>query len=198
MRLRRYGLVVHCALREHFGQAEDQYIASSRLSTRPFELVYKPIRRRAAREWSVVKTPWWRSLLWLLGIVLRVFAPLMALGWPALAIYGALSPNPSDIAALKLGRLETAILVGVAGGGAECDERGCVAQPWHRSYIVFPRLLVRPSGFTVEDGQDSPRLDELAGGALFVIAAWAACVWGTWMYWVRPSRTRPGGSLKRT
>jgi hypothetical protein len=144
-----------------------------------------------------MKTPWWRSLLWLLGMLLRLFAPLVALGWPALAIYGALSPNPSDIAALKLGRLETAVLVGVAGGGSDCGDRGCVAHPAHRSYIVFPRLLVRPSGFTVEDGQD-PRIDELAGGALFVIVMWAACVWGTWRYWGPPSRTSPGGSVKRT
>lgn len=127
----------------------------------------------------------------------RLFAPLVALGWPALAIYGALSPNPSDIAALKLGRLETAVLVGVAGGGSDCGDRGCVAHPAHRSYIVFPRLLVRPSGFTVEDGQD-PRIDELAGGALFVIVMWAACAWGTWRYWGPPSRTSPGGSGKRT
>ena len=144
-----------------------------------------------------MKTPWWRSLLGLLGMLLRLFAPLMALGWPALAIYGALSPNPSDVVALKLGHLDTAILVGVAGGGADCGDRGCVAHPAHRSYIVFPRLFLRPSGFTVENGQDGPRTDELRGGALIVVAMWAACVWGTWRYWVRPSRTRTDGSFTR-
>jgi hypothetical protein len=138
-----------------------------------------------------MKTPWWRSLLWLLKILLRLFAPFMALGWPVLAIYGVLSPNASDLAALKLGRLETAILIGVAGGGAECDARGCVAQPSRRSYLKFPRLLVRPSGITVEDGQHSPRVNEQPGAALLVIAAWAACIWGTWRYWEPPSRIRP-------
>lgn len=104
-------------------------------------------------------------------------------------------PKPFDLAALKLGRLETAVLVGVTGGGSDCRHTDCVAHPAHRSYIVFPRLLVRPSGFTVEDGQ-SPRVDELAGGALFVIAMWAACAWGTWRYWGPPSRV--GGATKQS
>jgi hypothetical protein len=124
-------------------------------------------------------------------MLLRLFTPFMALGWPMLAIYGALSPNASDLAALKLGRLETAILIGVAGGGSECDATGCVAQPSRRSYLIFPRFFVRPSGFTVEDRQDSPRVNEQPGAALLVIAAWAACVWGTWRYWGPPSRTSP-------
>ncbi len=68
-----------------------------------------------------MKTPWWRSLRWLLGVFLRLFAPLMALGWPVLAVYGALSPNSLDIGAHKVAPRETAILVGVAGGGSKCD-----------------------------------------------------------------------------
>jgi hypothetical protein len=72
-----------------------------------------------------------------------------------------------------------------------------VVHPAHRSYIVLPKLLVRPSGFTVEGGQD-PRFDELAGEALLVIVVWAVCVGWTWRYWGPPSRTSPGGTVKRT
>ena len=138
-----------------------------------------------------MKTPWWQSLLWLLGIFFRLFAPLMALGWPVLAVYGALSPNASDIAALKLGRRETVILIGVAGGGSKCDASGCQVRPPQRSYLIFPRLFIRPSGFTVEDGHNSPRVEEQPGDALLVIAVWVACVWGTWRFWGPPSRIIP-------
>src|SRR5258708_33615126 len=98
-----------------------------------------------------MKTPWWRSLLWLLGWFFRLFAPLMALGWPVLAVYGALSPNASDISALKVAPRETAILIGIAGGGSMCDAKGCQVPPPQRSYLVFPMIFVLPSGFTVED-----------------------------------------------
>lgn len=138
-----------------------------------------------------MKTPWWRSLLWLLGMFFRLFAPLMALGWPVLAVYGALSPNASDIGALKLAPRETAILIGVAGGGSRCDASGCQVQPPQRSYLIFPRFFVRPSGFTVENGQDSPRVDEQPAAALLVVLIWIACAWGTWRYWGPPSRVSP-------
>jgi hypothetical protein len=137
-----------------------------------------------------MKTPWWRALLWLLGWFFRLFAPLMALGWPVLAVYGALSPNVSDIGALKVGPRETAILIGIASGGSECDATGCQVQPPQRSYLIFPSLFVQPSGFTVEDGQEGPRVGEQPGVALLVILVWIACAWATWRYWGPPSRTR--------
>jgi len=114
----------------------------------------------------------------------------MAMGWPALAVYGALSPNASDIGALKVAPRETAILIGVAGGGSKCDADGCQVQPPQRSYLIFPRLFVRPSGFTVEDGQDGPRVDEKSGAAFLVVLIWVVCVWGTWRFWGPPLRIR--------
>jgi hypothetical protein len=137
-----------------------------------------------------MKTPW-RSLFWLLGLFFRLFAPLMALGWPVLAVYGALSPNASDIGALKVAPREIAILIGVAGGGSKCGASGCQVQPPQRSYLIFPRFFVRPSGFTVENRQGDPRVDERPGAALLVVLIWVACVWGTWRYWGRPSRISP-------
>lgn len=136
-----------------------------------------------------MKTPWWRSLLRLLGILRRVFAPLMALGWPVLAVYGALSPNVSDIGALKLAPQEAAILIGAAGG-SQCDAGGCQVQRW-RSYLIFPRFFLQPSGFTVQDGRDGPRVDEQPGAALLVVLIWITCALGTWRYWGPPSRISP-------
>ena len=138
-----------------------------------------------------MKTPWWRSLLWLLCWFFRLFAPLMALGWPVLAIYGALSPNSSDIGALKVGPHETTIMIGIATGGSKCDATGCQVQPPQRSYLIFPRLFVRPSGFIVEDGQSGPRVEEQPGDALLVVLIWLACAWATWRYWGPPSRISP-------
>src|SRR5712664_1176196 len=135
-----------------------------------------------------MKTPWWQSLLRLLGMFLRLFAPLIALGWPVLAVYGALSTNVSDIGALKVAPRETAILIGVAGGGSKCDASGCQVQPPQRSYLIFPRFFVRPSGFTVENRQGGPRVDEQPGAALLVVLIWVVCAWGTWRYWGSPSR----------
>jgi hypothetical protein len=135
-------------------------------------------------------TPWWRSLFRLRGIFFHLFPPLMALGWPLLAVYGVLSPNVSDIGALKLDPRETAILIGVAGG-SKCDANGCQAQHRRRSYLIFPRFFVRPSGFTVEDGQDGPRVDKQPGVALLMLLIWVACAWGTWRYWGPPSRISP-------
>jgi hypothetical protein len=140
-----------------------------------------------------MKTQWWRSLLWLLGLFFRLFAPLMALGWPVLAVYGALSPNASDKGALKMAPRETAILIGVAGG-SKCDTSGCQSQRWRRSYLVLPRFFVRPSGFTVEDGRDGPRVDEQPGAALVVVLIWVTCAWGTWHYWGRPTRISPSST----
>jgi hypothetical protein len=100
-------------------------------------------------------------------------------GWPVLAVYGILSPNASDMGALKLAPRETAILIGLAGGGSECDTNGCQEYPRHRSYLIFPRFFVRPSGFTVEDGQDGSHVDEQPGAALLVVLIWVACAWGT-------------------
>jgi hypothetical protein len=57
--------------------------------------------------------PWyltlWRITWWVFS---RLWAPLMALGWPLLALYGALEPRASDLAALDLHRGEFAVLVG--------------------------------------------------------------------------------------
>lgn len=144
-----------------------------------------------------MNTSWWRSagrILW--WIFTRIWVPLMAIGWPVLATYGAFSPNSSDLTILKLGRYETAILVGTAGGGSQCDSEGCVEYPAHRSYVIFPTFVVRPSAFVVEDGEP-PRVEEEAGAAIVVIAIWLACLWGTWHYWVRPSRDARVESVKR-
>ena len=141
--------------------------------------------------------PWWRTnsrILW--WIFTRLWAPLMAIGWPILATYGALSPNSSDVAALKLRGFEAAILIGITGGGSHCDNNACVEYPARRSYIVFPRLLTRPSAFEVEDG-DSPRVEEIPGAALICLVVWLACLWGTWRYWVRRIRDGPPSTMKR-
>jgi ADP-ribosyl-[dinitrogen reductase] hydrolase len=56
---------------------------------------------------------------------------------------------------------------------------------------LFPRFFVRPSGFTVDHGQDGARVDEQPGAALLVVLIWVACAWGTWRSWGPPSRISP-------
>jgi hypothetical protein len=102
----------------------------------------------------------------------NVFSPLRSTHGSGLAGARRLRRSVSkrsDIGALKVAPRETAILIWVAGGGSKCDASGCQARPLRRSYLIFPRFLVRPSGFTVENGQAGARIDEEPGAALLVV-----------------------------
>jgi hypothetical protein len=134
---------------------------------------------------SVLNAPWLRAtahIFW--WLFTRVWAPLMAIGWPLFAVHGALSPHAHDLTALNIGSHQTAVLIGSAGYGSKCDRSGCVEYPAERSYIIFPKVLLHPSIFAVEE-TDPARVREEPGAALIAAAVWLACVWATWHYWVR-------------
>ena len=121
-------------------------------------------------------TPWWRSLariVW--GILSRVWAPFMAIGWPVLIVYGLCNPNPSDMALLRLKDAETALLIGVAGNGAQGQ----------RSYVVFPRVMSDAGVVVINDTAESSMVTEQKGAALITLLIWALTLYLTWRYWVR-------------
>jgi hypothetical protein len=123
---------------------------------------------------------WW--------IFSRLWAPLMAIGWPALAIYGALLPRSPDLAALRLEAGDVAVLIGVGTGGKRCvGGEPCEVTPPQRSYVVVPKVFSSPSVFVVEDTEPVTRVTELAWQALVAFSIWILCVFGTWYYWVRPA-----------
>src|SRR5688572_20665088 len=134
-------------------------------------------------------TPWWISLgrvLW--RIFSRLMPPLMAIGWPALAIYGTFAPRPPDLAALQLQPGESAVRVGVAAGGRHCvGAQPCDVPLPQRSYLVIPRVVSNASVFVVEDTQPERTVTELAWHGLLLFAIWILCLFGTWHYWVRPA-----------
>jgi hypothetical protein len=122
-----------------------------------------------------MEAPWWKTLTritwWIFS---RLWAPFMAVGWPALALYGALQPRLSDLDALHLHRGEVAVLIGSAAT--------------HHSYIVVPRNLPRAAVSQVDDAVGTPTVVDYPGYALIVLVVWGFCVYATWYFWVRPPR----------
>jgi hypothetical protein len=136
-----------------------------------------------------MRTPWWKSLgrivWWLYS---RVWAPLMAIGWPALVVYGLLVPRAPDQMALRLQPTESALLIGVAGGGSDCvNNHPCNITPAQRSYIVIPRVFSNAAVTVVEDTNPQLTATKESWDALLVVGIWVACVILTWHYWVRPA-----------
>jgi len=128
----------------------------------------------------------WRIVWWVFS---RLWAPLMAVGWPLLALYGAFQPRHDDLAALRLQRGEIAVLVGLGGGGSTCvNSQPCQVTPSQRSYLVFPRSIRTGAGFVVEDTAPSLTVEQEQGAALLIIAIWILCAYGTWVIYVRKPR----------
>lgn len=101
--------------------------------------------------------PWWKSLARLLWLAFtRLWAPLMAVGWPLLSTYGLLHPHALDLDALRLGRGEVAVLVGESSA--------------QRSYVVLPRALATASVSAVDEASDSLVVTEQPGAALTIMA----------------------------
>ena len=137
-------------------------------------------------QWYVTlkRITWW--------VFSRLWAPLMAFGWPILAIYGALEPRQSDLAALELRRDEFAVLIGVGGGGKTCiNLQPCVVTPGDRSYLVVPRSFLDGSVLAVRDTEPVVTVDRESGRAILVVIIWLICLFGTWYYWIR----KPAGHL---
>jgi hypothetical protein len=147
-----------------------------------------------------VDTPWWQSLgriFW--WVFTRLWAPFMALAWPALVVYGFLAPRPGDLEALRLAPLEVALLAGVASGGASCSaSQPCIEYLAHRTYIVLPRALSNAAASVVEDTPAGPRMTEHRGQGALMFLIWVACLYATWRYWVRPSRSASNYAFERT
>jgi len=124
---------------------------------------------------DAMEAPWWKTLTRIIWWVFsRLWAPFMAVGWPALALYGALQPRLSDLAALTLRRGEVAVLIGSAAA--------------HRSYIVVPRDLPHAAVSQVDDAAGTFTVIDHPGFAFFVLLVWLSCVYGTWYFWIRPRR----------
>ena len=126
-----------------------------------------------------MKEPWWRSLAQITWwIFTRLWAPFMAIGWPLLAVYGALNPSAADLTALQIQPSETAILVGTGG----------TATAGQRSYIVVPRVLSTGAIAIVTRTAAGPTVVEAPGAGLQFLLIWVACVCATWYFLVRPWR----------
>ena len=124
-----------------------------------------------------MKKPWWQSLGKLLFWVFsRIWAPMMAVGWPILVIYGMANPRPNDLAVLDLAAGESPLLVGVASDGASGQ----------RSYFLPRRILKADALITVhdDDGRLSPEAQP--GIAFLLLGNWFGCIWASWRFLVRP------------
>ena len=114
---------------------------------------------------------WIRAVRW---ILLYLYPPLVAVGWPALALYGALHPRLPDLDALHLRHGEVAIFIG--------------SSATERSYIVVPRDLPHAAISRVDELGGAFTVTEHSGVALWVPIIWGLCVYGTWYFWIRPRR----------
>jgi hypothetical protein len=130
--------------------------------------------------------PWWRSLGRILRLVLvYVFAPMMALGFPILIAYGLLYPSTDDFRALDLRSSEVALLVGVEGSAGRFGATGA-ASGGGRSYIIVPRAFTDPELVGVTETNGSSVARSLEGGALTVLLVWLACAYATWRFLLVP------------
>ena len=132
-----------------------------------------------------MKDPWWKSLSRILWLALtRIFAPLMALGWPVLIAYGWLQPHALDLDAMRLGGGEVALLIGSASA--------------QRSYIVLPHALTTASVSVVNDASGTPTVTEHPGHAIIVLLLWVIFAYCTWYFWVRAVPKASNQRLERS
>lgn len=133
---------------------------------------------------------WW--------IFSRLWAPLMAIGWPALVVYGVISPRAADVAAIHQSGGSVPLLIGVAGGGSECrNSRLCDFLPAQRSYLAFPSAFSSAAITTVEETPRGVVVTLKKGAAIIVLAIWLICLYGTWFYWMRSRVMASNTSLER-
>ena len=134
---------------------------------------------------------WW--------IFSRLWAPLMAFGWPALVLYGVISPRAADVAAIHQSGGGVPLLIGVAGGGSECrNSRLCDFLPAQRSYLAFPSAFSSAAITIVEETPQGVAVTLEKGAAIIFLAIWLICLYGTWFYWIRPRVMASNTSLERT
>ena len=145
--------------------------------------------------------PWYRTLrriIW--WIFTRIWAPLMALGLPLIALYGVYHPRAADMAALHLSGGEVPLLIGEASGGfigvamegQECSTPPCAPDPPQRSYLVLPRVFSNAAVTVVEDRTTGVTARDQKGYALLVFGIWVTCIYSTWYFWIR--RTAPSSN----
>jgi hypothetical protein len=145
--------------------------------------------RRSAQPLDVMRTPWWQSpgnlLFWVLS---RIWAPMMAVGWPILVIYGMANPRPDDLAVLNLARSETPFLVGAASDGISGQ----------RSYLLPRRFLKSDGLIIVHDDNGRLTSEPQPGVAFLVIGVWFGCIWASWWFLLRPRFRTSNNSFERT
>jgi hypothetical protein len=125
------------------------------------------------------------SLFW--WVFTRIWAPLMALGAPGLALYGAISPYTVDVVAIEAAGGRSPLLIGIAGGGSQCvNAEPCVVKPPNRTYLAFPSAVSLAAVTVVEDGDGGVDVSVMPGGALIFLGTWLVCCFGLWRYWARP------------
>src|SRR5687768_5880241 len=103
-----------------------------------------------------MRTPSWQFLGKLLFWVFsRIWAPIMAVGWPILVIYGMAQSRVNDVAAMNIAAGETPYLVGVAS----------VRRSDQRSYLLARRVLKEDGLLVVHDGDGQLSTETKAGSA---------------------------------
>src|SRR5579863_8735044 len=119
---------------------------------------------------NLTKDPWWKSLGYIVWWLLtRIWAPLMAIGWPALVIYGFLNVRPADMEAIDMKNHELAVLIGESWSG-ECGENApCVTVRAQRLYIVLPRVLSNAATVEVDEAAGQLKVTDVKGDALVVL-----------------------------
>jgi hypothetical protein len=147
-----------------------------------------------------MKTHWRKSLVNLITwIFTRIWAPMMAIGWPILVCYGLANPRPDDLAMMNLAAHETALLVGGRFVGKDCAEsQACLSTPTQRNYLLPRRIFKNDGVLTISDDSGRLAAEGQPGVAFLLLAVWIACIGMTWRYLVSPLVTASKKSLERT
>jgi len=112
---------------------------------------------------------------------------MMAIGWPALIIFGLLQPREDDLRSLQLQHEEVALLIGMAWTGENCSRSTpCELSHSQRSYIVFPRVLSNAAVMRIDDLPETRIITTDRGVALLVLGVWVLCLYATWRFLLAP------------
>lgn len=111
----------------------------------------------------------------------------MAIGWPALIIFGLFQPRDEDLRSLQLSHGEVALLIGISST-CEGTQQSTRCDHYHsqRNYIVYPRVLSNAAVMRIDDYPNYREVSKDRGLALLVLSVWLACLYATWRFLFAP------------
>jgi hypothetical protein len=122
---------------------------------------------------------------WVIKIV-RLACPVIVVGLPVLMLYGGFVPWQAAEDALAEYRGSPKLLVG--GSYSWHSRNGQVSETTSRTYLLIPQSFTTLSAVTVVSTNGRVEVASSRFAIVAILVAYALSIWGTWYFWLRPSR----------